>query len=212
MVWDRGADPGCGFKFLSTEVVDARWLLGWLRAAETLRLGGCCLVAFVRPVHRLTAPEPELDLPLGPATESLVLMMFLLMPMLKSPLIVPGAARCVPVLSWPLRSRAHGGLPRPWLPQARAPVGDEARIEGLPPQGMVVLGKDSPHQPQVSPLKPLGHIPTKPLLHPIWLHCNQGLLPGPEDPPEWGHVSRLGPGAESHSAGQAPRCVPRGCP
>lgn len=39
-----------------------------------------------------------------------------------------------------------------------------------------------PHQLEAPPLKALDHIPNKPPLHPVWLHRDQGPLPGPGGP------------------------------
>ena len=55
----------CGLKFLE-EVVGPEWMPGHGGHPEGSGWTGAAVVAFVRPVHQLTALEPQLDLPLGP--------------------------------------------------------------------------------------------------------------------------------------------------
>ena len=93
----------------------------------------------------------------------------------------------------------------------RAQVADEG-VEGLPLQVMVVLGKDvlwclqhlHSHQFEAPPLKPLDQIYKETPLHPFWLHCNKGLLPGPEGTSWAGMQEQAWPGAGSLWAAQQP--------
>ena len=77
-----------------------------------------------------------------------------------------------------LRCEGLGSRRSPPLPVPRAPLDREPGY----------LQHLHPHQLEAPPLKALDHIPNESPLHPIWLHCNQGPLPGPGRPSlrRWG--------------------------